>query len=140
MTIYIYIKIDIFQKDFILKQIQSEIKKNRNNILVNLVELDKVKDKNTFLREVYDDYKSYYDYIVGVKIDQEILILSLLHYLEKSMLEAGLTDKMIRQAKHEYNDLLNKLEGVRNDLAEITNKVNNKRENENEGGINTNNE
>ena len=114
---------DIFQKDFILKQIQSEIKKNRNNILVNLVELDKVKDKNVFLREVYDDYKSYYDYIVGVKKDQEILISSLLHYLEKSMLEAGLTDKMIRQAKHEYNDLLNKLEGVRNDLAEITNKV-----------------
>ena len=75
------------------------------------------------MREVYDDYKSYYDYIVGVKKDQEILILSLLHYLEKSMLEAGLTDKMIRQAKHEYNDLLNKLEGVRNDLAEITNKV-----------------
>ena len=45
------------------------------------------------------DYKSYYDYIVNMKKDQEIQILSLLHYLEKSMLEADLTDRLTRQAK-----------------------------------------
>ena len=37
--------------------------------------------------------------------DQEIQILSLLHYLEKSLLEANLTDKMVRQAKHEQKNL-----------------------------------
>ena len=36
---------------------------------------------NIYLREVYDDYKSYHDYIVNMKKDQEIQILSLLKIL-----------------------------------------------------------
>ena len=83
------------------------------------------KDENIHLREVYDDYKAYHDYIVGMKRDQETLMLSLLHYLEKSMLEAGLTDRLMRQAKHEKNVILGKLENVRNDLKEITQKAEN---------------
>ena len=41
---------DIFQKDMILKQIASEIKKNQNNIGIGVVELYKIKDKNKDLR------------------------------------------------------------------------------------------
>ena len=106
--IYIY-KMEVFRKDKMLKQIRCEIKKNRNNLLTDLVEINKIKDKNIFLRDVYDDYKSYYYYIVNQKKDQEIQILSLLHYLEKSLLEANLTDKMVRQAKHEQQNLIEKL-------------------------------
>ena len=46
-----------------------------------------------------------------------------MHYLEKSMLEANLTDKMVRQAKHEQQNIIEKLEKVRNDLAEIVDKT-----------------
>ena len=116
---------NVFRKDQVLKQIQCEIKKNRNYMVRGMYELEEIKDKNIHLREVYDDYKSYHDYIVGMKKDQEIQILSLLHYLEKSMLEAGLTDRLMRQAKHEQNVLLGKLENVRNDLQEITQKTEN---------------
>lgn len=114
---------DIFSKDKILKQIQCEIKKNRNNMVSELYNLEKIKDDNIYLRDVYSDYKSYYDYIVNMKKDQEIQILSLLHYLEKSMLEADLTDRLIRQAKHEQKVLLGKLSEVRNELSEITQKA-----------------
>jgi len=116
---------DIFSKDRILKQIQCEIKKNSNNMVSELHNLEKIKDDNIYLREVYDDYKSYYDYIVNMKKDQEIQILSLLHYLEKSMLEADLTDRLTRQAKHEQDILLGKLSDVRNELSEITQKAEN---------------
>ena len=116
---------DIFSKDRILKQIQCEIKKNRNNMVSELHNLEKIKDDNIYLREVYDDYKSYHDYIVNMKKDQEIQILSLLHYLEKSMLEADLTDRLTRQAKHEQDVLLGKLSEVRNELSEITQKAEN---------------
>ena len=122
----IYINnMDIFRKDKLLKQIQCEIKKNRNNMVSGLYELEETKNQNIHLQEVYDDYKSYHDYIVNMKKDQEIQILSLLHYLEKSMLEAGLTDRLHRQAKHEQEVLLGKLETVRNDLSEITQKAEN---------------
>ena len=116
---------DIFSRDKILKQIQCEIKKNRNNMVSELYNLEKIKDDNVYLREVYSDYKSYHDYIVNMKKDQEIQILSLLHYLEKSMLEADLTDRLTRQAKHEQQVLLGKLSEVRNELSEITQKAEN---------------
>ena len=87
--------------------------------------LEKFKDENIYLKDVYNDYKSYYDYIVNMKKDQEIQILSLLHYLEKSMLEADLTNRLTRQAKHEQEVLLGKLNDVRNELSEITQKAEN---------------
>ena len=114
---------EVFRKDQLLKQIRCEIKKNRNYMVSGLVNLDKMKDKNIFLREVYDDYKSYYNHIINQKKDQEIQMLYLLHYLEKSMLEANLTDKMVRQAKHEQQNIIEKLGKVRNDLAEIVEKT-----------------
>ncbi len=116
---------DIFSRDRVLKQIQCEIKKNRNNMVSELYNLEKIKDDNIYLREVYNDYKSYHDYIVNMKKDQEIQILSLLHYLEKSMLEADLTDRLTTQAKHEQEVLLGKLSEVRNELSEITQKAEN---------------
>ena len=114
---------EVFRKDKLLKQIGCEIKKNKKSMVSDLVDIYKIKDKNIFLSEVYDDYKSYYDYIVSMKKEQEFQILQLLHYLEKSMLEAGLTDKMVRQAKHEHNNILEKLGKVRNDLGELINKT-----------------
>ena len=114
---------DIFSRDKILKQIQCEIKKNRNNMVSELYNLEKIKDDNVYLREVYSDYKSYHDYIVNMKKDQEIQILSLLHYLEKSMLEANLTERMVLEAKNEEKILLNKLAEIRGELKEITENV-----------------
>ena len=116
---------DVFKKDMILKQIASEIKINQNNIGNGVVELYKIKDKNDNLREIYKDYKEYHDYIVNIKKEQELQILKLLHYLEKSLLEANLTNKMVREAKHEQQVLLKKLNNVRGDLAEITQKTEN---------------
>jgi hypothetical protein len=116
---------DIFKKDMILQQIARQIKKNQNNIGQGVGELYKIKDKNDSLREVYEDYKGYKDYIVNMKKDQEIQILGILHYLEKSMLEANLTDRMVNEAKHEQQILLEKLKTVRNDLDEITEKAEN---------------
>ena len=51
--------------------------------------------------------------IVNLKKDQEIQILRLLHYLEKSLLDANLTNKMVREAKHEQQILLKKLNTIR---------------------------
>ena len=116
---------DVFKKDMILKQIASQIKFNQNNIGVGVVELHKIKDKNDSLREIFKDYKGYHDYIVNMKKDQELQILRLLHYLEKSLLEANLTNRMVREAKHEQQILLKKLNNVRGDLAEITQKTEN---------------
>ena len=54
---------------------------------------------NTKLRNIYEEYKGYRDYIINTKKDQQIQLLSILHYLEKTLLEANLTDRMIQEGK-----------------------------------------
>tara|TARA_A100001015_G_scaffold321219_1_gene450842 strand:+ start:2570 stop:2926 length:357 start_codon:yes stop_codon:yes gene_type:complete len=111
---------DVFKKDYILQQLSKQIKINQNNVGVGIVELYKIKEKNDNIKKIYEDYQHYQNYIINMKKDQEIQILRLLHYLEKSLLEANLTNRMVMEAKHEQNILLKKLENVRSDLAEIT--------------------
>ena len=72
---------DIVNKDLLLKKIQCQIKKNKQNLVTDLKQLEEMKSNNEFLNEVYDDYDNYKNYIVGLNKDQEIQILSLLHYL-----------------------------------------------------------
>ena len=114
---------DVFYKDKMSKQIQCEIIKNRKNVANGLIQMKNLKDKNDFLRGVYDDYRGYHNYIVNQKKDQEIQILKLLHYLEKSMLEANLTESMVEESKHEHNILLKKLDEVRGELKEVTDDI-----------------
>ena len=114
---------DIYNKDLLLKKIQCQIKKNKKKLINDFRELEHSKTNNEFLNEIYSDYEKYKNYIVGLKKDQEIQILSLLHYLEKSMLEANLTERMVLEAKNEEKILLNKLAEIRGELKEITEKV-----------------
>jgi hypothetical protein len=122
---------DVYDKDLLLKKIQCQIKKNKKNLINDFRELEESKTNNEFLNEIYDDYNNYKNYIVGLKKDQEIQILSLLHYLEKSMLEANLTERMVSEAKHEEKILLDKLSKIRGELKKITEKVENDVKNDN---------
>ena len=114
---------DVYNKDLLLKKIQCQIKKNKKKLIKDFRELEEKKTNNEFLNEVYDDYNDYKSYIVGLKKDQEIQIFSLLHYLEKSMLEANLTERMVEEARHEEKILLDKLSKIRGELKEITENV-----------------
>ena len=116
---------DVYNKDLLLKKIQCQIKKNKKKLIDDFRELENSKTNNEFLNDIYKDYEKYKNYIVGLKKDQEIQILSLLHYLEKSMLEANLTERMIQEAKNEEKILLSKLAEIRGELKEITEKVEN---------------
>ena len=114
---------DIYNEDLLSKKIQCQIKKNKKKLINDFRELEHSKTNNEFLNDIYKDYEKYKNYIVGLKKDQEIQILSLLHYLEKSMLEANLTERMVMEAKNEEKILLNKLAEIRGELKEITEKV-----------------
>ena len=114
---------DVFKKDMILKQIASQIKMNEQISGVGVADLYKLKNENDNLRELYEEKKQCHNTIVNLKKDQEIQILRLLHYLEKSLLDANLTEKMVEESKHEHNILLKRLDDVRNELKEVTNDV-----------------
>lgn len=114
---------DDLQNELILKQLACEIKKNRNNLHSNLRNLRTFQKDNKFLRQIYDDYEDYHNFIINQKKEQELTILRLLHYLEKNMLDSNLTERMLHESKHEQSVLLEKLYEVRNDLEKVVNET-----------------
>tara|TARA_B100001175_G_C19333348_1_gene553663 strand:- start:24 stop:392 length:369 start_codon:yes stop_codon:yes gene_type:complete len=114
---------DVFKKDMILKQIASQIKMNEHISGVGVADLYKLKNDNDNLRELYEEKKQCHNTIVNLKKDQEIQILRLLHYLEKSLLDANLTNKMVEEAKHEQQILIKKLKSIQGDISNMTQQV-----------------
>ena len=114
---------DVFKKDMILKQIASQIKMNEQISGVGVADLYKLKNDNDNLRELYEEKKECHNTIVNLKKDQEIQILRLLHYLEKSLLDANLTNKMVGEDKHEQQILLKKLKSIQGDISNMTQQV-----------------
>jgi len=114
---------DVFKKDMILKQIASQIKMNEQISGVGVADLYKLKNENDNLRELYEEKKQCHNTIVNLKKDQEIQILRLLHYLEKSLLDANLTNKMVAEAKHEQQILIKKLKALQGDISNMTQQV-----------------
>ena len=81
--------------------------------------MEKTKDKNDFLKGVYEDYKMYKEHIVKQKEDHEKTIKDLINYLEKNLLNVGLTDRMMRQAQFEQKKLLDDLDSIRKELKDL---------------------
>ena len=114
---------DVFKKDLFLKQIASQINTNEHNIGVSVKDLYELKNGNDNLRELYEEKKQCHNTIVNLKKDQEIQVLRLLHYLEKSLLDANLTNKMVAEAKHEQQILIKKLKAIQGDISNMTQQV-----------------
>ena len=62
---------DVFKKDMILKQIANEIKNNKKDIGNSVSDLYELKNKNSHLRELYDEKKQCHNTIVNLKKDQK---------------------------------------------------------------------
>ena len=109
------------QKALILQQLQSEMKNNREKMLSEQRELEKIKEQNRFLEEVHGDYKKYHQQIAESKDGYSKKLNQLVEYLEKQMLESGLSEKEMRQAKFEQKRILDDLDRVKLDIDKLIN-------------------
>ena len=112
---------EIAIRDQQIKCVKREMKLNQNFVLHKLVKLEKTQRENDFLKAIYRDYQRYHSYIIEQKQKQKRQLEILMNYLEKTMLEAGLSDVMVRQATHEQQRILTELDAVRDDLNELVN-------------------
>ena len=112
---------EIAIRDQQIKCVKREMKLNQNFVLHKLVKLEKTQKENEFLKAIYRDYQHYHHYIIEQKQKQKRQLEILMNYLEKTMLEAGLSDVMVRQATHEQQRILTELDAVRDDLNELVN-------------------
>lgn len=110
---------DLAERDMLIAQLQGAIADNQDGIFVQLKELDGIQKDNRFLGAVFDDYRRYRDYIVQEKQREKNQMESLVHYLEKIMLESNLTEAMTRRALMEQNRILGQLDTVKSELDKL---------------------
>jgi hypothetical protein len=107
------------QKALILQQLQSEMKNNREKMLSEQRELENIKGQNRFLEGVHGDYKKYHKQIAEGKGEYSKKLNQLVEYLEKQMLETGLSEKEMRQAKFEQKRILDNLDRIKLDINNL---------------------
>jgi len=110
---------DLGDRDQQIFIIQAALKDNQDHMVNKLLQLEEAQKRNNLLRTVYDDYKHYYDHIIKQKQYQRQSMEGLVNYLEKMMLEAGLTDNMLKRANYEQKNILEELSGLRKNLNDI---------------------
>ena len=115
---------EIADRDLKLSLIKRALKDNNDFVIGKIVKLEKAKKDNEFLTNIYNDYKTYYDHMVEQKRREKAQLLFLSKYLEKSIIDAGLTDTAICKARHAQKNILQKLDTVRLDLDTFISKPN----------------
>tara|TARA_B110000444_G_C18839980_1_gene598277 strand:- start:2491 stop:2856 length:366 start_codon:yes stop_codon:yes gene_type:complete len=109
----------IANRDKILQGIQSEINLQQLNVLRQMSDLEKNKEENEFLKQVFEDYKKYKDHIINQKKDQKLFLEGLISYLDKTKAQSEITERMIEKSKFEERDILNRLKKVKQELNDL---------------------
>ena len=110
---------EIVNRDLKIIILKKAIRANNAFVVQKLVHLEKAQRENEFLRVIYNDYMKYYNYMMEEKRKQAAQMKFLVNYLEKSIVEAGLTKAQMAQAKHEQNSILGELDFIRADLESM---------------------
>ena len=115
---------DIAQRDQIINAIRFEIKQVQGGILNQLQDIGEIQKENEFLRGVAEDYKKYHRAMITQKRQEKEHLEMLVNYLEKSLMEAGMTEAMENQIRFEQNRILKNIDNVTESLEEIISKDN----------------
>lgn len=115
---------DLAKRDLIMQQLQSEIKKTQDEIVVFLNDAKQTTSENRFLESVVDDYKSYHNYILEQKKREHNQMQHLLLYLENALKEASMSKEMANRARFQQNQILGEMEKVKLELNKIMQNLN----------------
>tara|TARA_Y100000996_G_C22496455_1_gene632516 strand:- start:906 stop:1265 length:360 start_codon:yes stop_codon:yes gene_type:complete len=110
---------DIAKRDQIITALRSEIDRVRGGVLDQLQDIGEIQKENEFLTEIVGDYKKYHRALLRQKKREEDHLKMLVDYLEKQLMEAGMTESMEKQARFEQNRILESLEKLKSEMEEI---------------------
>ena len=83
---------DIAKRDQIITALRSEIDRVRGGVLDQLQDIGEIQKENEFLTEIVGDYKKYHRALLRQKKREEDHLKMLVDYLEKQLMEAGMTE------------------------------------------------
>jgi septal ring factor EnvC (AmiA/AmiB activator) len=118
----VYKIMDIATKDKIFSALRSEIKSVQSGILDQLQDIGEIQNENEFLVGITDDYKRYHSHMLNQKKQERKHLEILVDYLEKSLMEAGMTETVEKRVRFEQDRILKSLGNVKTEIEEIISK------------------
>jgi len=114
---------EIAIQDNLIHQLKAEIQNRKNMLLENYQMLNKNQTENSLLYDVYNEYKSYYDYIIKMNEDKKNMLENLNKYLDEIIIENQLTEEQIYANKLQQQQIIRQLNKVKDELNTIVGKV-----------------
>ena len=106
-------------RDKRINDLETEIKKKREFLLLKTKEIEQDKTNNIYLEGVAKNYKDYYDTVVKEKQQQYDAMMLLKEYLSDLINNEKISDKQLRDAKREQKDIILEMEKITNELKKI---------------------
>lgn len=109
-------------RDKTIIALQAEISDRQQMLIDKYSELMETAQENEFLEGIVEDYGAYYAYIVKQKQDQINSLETIFRYLEGVMETMSLTERSLKEAKYEQNEILAELNKIKGELDEVVKK------------------
>ena len=110
---------NLAERDNCLSRITQEIKSKKDLLIQKRKYLKKISGDNRFLRDVNNDYQTYYDFIIKQKEDQLKTLNYLNDYIHNMMVTSKLTEQDIAESNKEQRRILSEIKNIRKSLEEI---------------------
>jgi len=100
--------------------IQNELENKKRDIKHNFREIKNMAKSNKFLKDIVEDYKKYYKYIVQEKRREEEYLRMLSNYMDTLILEEKDTEEILHHSNKEQKRIMSELSKIRHEINEIT--------------------
>lgn len=107
------------QREIRFLQIQSMIQEKKQLLLEKKEYLRKIHTKNKHLKEVYNDYKTYYDTILQYKRNQLMQMEKLESYVKQLQQMASNTRHNTQDAQKEHSKLVREINEIKHKLKPL---------------------
>ena len=111
---------EIAERDKKILQIRDLLQKNKEELRLNNMLIEKESKNNSYLKDVLNNYHSYRNYIVNMKNKQKDSMDNIFVHLEKIANENTLSEENLERIKMEQNHILEELDNLKKDLKELT--------------------
>ena len=110
---------EVGNRDKRMRALSSKKEELEKTLINNFKRIESTKNDNTYLENVYDEYKKHYSAIIETKNKQMKLLENLIKYLEDNLEKE--TGEMKRNLKEELNLAKRESEKLKKDILNLKN-------------------
>ena len=100
-------------------QLENAIYVEKKNLVSDVEELERERERNDFLNEIASDYKKYHNRLLQQKKQQQEQLIHILDYLDSLLETQAVTKYTLNHTQNEQKRLINEIKELQKDMDNI---------------------